>query len=676
MDAGRLPPGAALAPKQKRERKAAPVSGLQLRTLLLALLLWLLTCASYYLPPLASSWENLETLASVQRFKLRGQQPLHESIRTLAISEQFLGSLAEVEEGGYPLQRDLQAVVLRRLADAGAKVVVVDILFTEELSWDDAEDTALRDALLYCQQKGCRVVLAAAVDTLTIQEGSIVENVVLPAPIINSAEPTLAITNAEHKLDYKLGEVVAFNIDDAIIEAYTTRPIVSLPVMGYWQWLGDDPHNTNVGRVLAGINYYLINYSCDPSRYPGQVYGLENIVPEVFNAAEWSELDDVRAALKSAQPNDLQTTVWNAEKLATARKVFDGTVVFYGSRNPADNDYFNTPFGMMFGVDTLVQSFDTLLRQRLIKPVDPKVMLALALVLALLAWRISGIRPMRGAIAVGVTTLALLAAADVVTFARLLYDFPLALTTAAFAFPFLACTIYGGAVEEAERRKIRATFSRYMSDELVAQLVSDPHMADLGGQRLEVAVMFVDIRNYSTLSEQLDPHQTVWMLNTLLGAITDVIRSHDGFVDKYLGDGLLACFGGPVRTDKPAQDAVAAALEMLVVLHRDVNPKLAAVSLPELRIGIGLHYGPVVMGNIGSESRMDFTVVGDSVNVAARVESCTKEQGWAILVTREVTAAAPGFQFELVDEQLVKGRVQPVQLYRPVHPELGDRLRL
>ncbi len=115
---------------------------------------------------------------------------------------------------------------------------------------------------------------------------------------------------------------------------------------------------------------------------------------------------------------------------------------------------------------------------------------------------------------------------------------------------------------------------------------------------------------------------------------------------------------------------------MVQMLYSEVHQRLKEDSLPPLKIGIGIHFGPVVMGNIGSESRMDFTVIGDSVNIAARVEATTKELGWAILVTREVVDAAQGHSFESVGEQHVKGRKQAVELYRPVSAELGEKLRL
>jgi adenylate cyclase len=189
--------------------------------------------------------------------------------------------------------------------------------------------------------------------------------------------------------------------------------------------------------------------------------------------------------------------------------------------------------------------------------------------------------------------------------------------------------------------------------------------------------LFNDIRNYSTITENLLPHQIVELLNCYFGEATEIIRRNEGFVDKYLGDGLMACFGGPVPTKDPAGDAVRAALEMIRALQDKVRPVLREANLPVFNAGIGIHVGKVVMGNIGSESRMDYTVIGDVVNVAARVESQTKEFGWAVIVTREAKrAAGEGFDYELVGTRRVKGREQPVEMYRVIDPTAPDMYRL
>jgi adenylate cyclase len=243
--------------------------------------------------------------------------------------------------------------------------------------------------------------------------------------------------------------------------------------------------------------------------------------------------------------------------------------------------------------------------------------------------------------------------------------------------PFIACALLSGLTEEAAKQRIRNTFIRYVDAKVVERIIADPELAALGGAERSVAVLFNDIRGYSTITEKLTPPQIVEMLNCYLGAITEVIRGHGGFVDKYLGDGLLACFGGPVPTADPAGDALRAALAMVHCLQEKVWPELDARGLPRFKMGIGIHLGPVIMGNIGSATRMDYTVIGDTVNVASRVEGQTKEYGWAVLVTHEVLEQAQGeFDGELVGERQVKGREQPVSLYRVVDPAALELYRL
>jgi adenylate cyclase len=183
-------------------------------------------------------------------------------------------------------------------------------------------------------------------------------------------------------------------------------------------------------------------------------------------------------------------------------------------------------------------------------------------------------------------------------------------------------------------------------------------------------VLFSDIRSYSTITEDMTPYQIVEMLNIYLSEMTGIVRRHGGFIDKYIGDGLMACFGGPVPTEDPAGDAARAALEMIAVLKGPVTESLQAGGFPVFNIGIGLHYGPVVMGNIGSAARMDYTVIGDAVNVASRVEGQTKEFGMAVIITQDCLEAASGeFSAELVGERQVKGRERPVRMYSLVDPD-------
>jgi class 3 adenylate cyclase/CHASE2 domain-containing sensor protein len=635
------------------------------RKLLVAVLA---VCGVWFLYSVAlrSQVAELELIFNALRFRMRGEVPLAPEIRVLGLSEQFIQVLGELGEE-YPLDRDLHALVLRRLADAGARVVMVDILFSEAGTWDEANDSALRDAILYCRERGCEVILAAALETGAHQDGLRSETLVGPAPLIMEAEPRLGASNTNHKLGYKLRELVELDIADLEGGPWQTQAVATLLAVS--RQAGDAELEV-LARLRERGPSFIVNYTGAPvSSHPLQLYELGTLLPEAGDNTLWERLTAEREA-------GVLPPLEGAEA-AGAAAAFDGSIVFIGSRAPQDNDYFMTPFGQMYGVETITQSFDTLLRERFITPLEGTLANLVALALALLAWGLSLLRPLKLAALLGVTTAVLIFVGCVLLFIQARIDTPQALLTLNFAIPFISCMIYGGVAEEAERRRIRETFGRYMSDELVSQLVDNPKLADLGGQRMQVAVMFSDIRGYSTLTEHLDPHQTVSMLNTYLGTVTEVVRSNEGFVDKYMGDGLLACFGGPVPTTQPARDAVNAALQMVAVLRSQINPELSAQGFPELRIGIGIHYGEVVMGNIGSQARMDFTVVGDSVNVAARVEGCTKEFGWAVLVTREVVEqCGAGYDFAPVGEQKVKGREQEVELFRVADPAALELYRL
>jgi adenylate cyclase len=212
-----------------------------------------------------------------------------------------------------------------------------------------------------------------------------------------------------------------------------------------------------------------------------------------------------------------------------------------------------------------------------------------------------------------------------------------------------------------ERDKLRATMGKYMTRTVLEHLLSGK--LQLGGETLQVTILFCDIRSFTALSERLDAQAVVRLLNEFFTAMVTILIEEEGVVDKYIGDAIMAVFGAPVPKADDAVRAVRAAVRMREALAR-LNTDLARRGLPEIRAGIGIHTGEVVAGNIGSEARMEYTVIGDAVNLAARLESATKELGASILISenthahvRDVAVARP------VGEISVRGRARPVQAY-------------
>jgi adenylate cyclase len=220
--------------------------------------------------------------------------------------------------------------------------------------------------------------------------------------------------------------------------------------------------------------------------------------------------------------------------------------------------------------------------------------------------------------------------------------------------------------EERARSRLRQMFGRYVSDEVVEKLLASGHRPDLGGEALPVTVLFSDIRNFTTMSERLSAHEVVEMLNAYLSRACEPILQRGGTVDKFVGDAIMAVFGSPERYPDHARRAVAAALAMARSAQEFrswLQQRFAKEDLPEFRIGIGLHTGDAVVGNIGSPRRMEFTAIGDTVNIASRMEGLSKELGWTI-VASEATVRAAGDGVLTGDRRKVsvKGRDEPVEV--------------
>lgn len=223
-----------------------------------------------------------------------------------------------------------------------------------------------------------------------------------------------------------------------------------------------------------------------------------------------------------------------------------------------------------------------------------------------------------------------------------------------------------------DKARLRQVFSQYVSDELVEQIMRLDRAPDLGGEERQVTVLFSDIRNFTSISERLDAHEVVEFLNAYFERACQPILRHGGSIDKFIGDAIMAEFGAPVAAADHARRALLTALEMDRVA-RDfalwMATRFAGRDLPPFAIGIGVHSGPAVVGNIGCSRRMEYTAIGDTVNLASRLEGATKEFGSTILASRQtVVAAGEGFVLGAPETIAVKGRQQMVE----VLPVLGS----
>ncbi len=212
-----------------------------------------------------------------------------------------------------------------------------------------------------------------------------------------------------------------------------------------------------------------------------------------------------------------------------------------------------------------------------------------------------------------------------------------------------------------ERDKLRSTLGKYMTASVMEHLLAGK--VELGGKTLPVTILFTDIRSFTTISEKMDAHDLVALLNEYFTEMVTIVMDEDGVVDKYIGDAIMAVFGAPVPLSDDPLHAVRAAVRMREAL-KHLNQRLQQRGITPLQTGIGIHTGDVVAGNIGSERRMEYTVIGDPVNLASRLESSTKDLGVSVLIS-EVTyqLVKDHIVARPVKEIAVKGRARPIMTY-------------
>ena len=214
-----------------------------------------------------------------------------------------------------------------------------------------------------------------------------------------------------------------------------------------------------------------------------------------------------------------------------------------------------------------------------------------------------------------------------------------------------------------EKRRLRSLFRRYVDDNVISQILETPNLT-LGGEKRHVAVLFSDIFNFTTRSESMPPERLVSHLNRYLSRMVEAIQSNHGMIDKFMGDGIMAIFGAPLVDEEPEVNAVRASLAMIEALEK-LNPELEREGIEPIRIGVGIHCGEAIVGNIGSRSRLEYTAIGDVVNTASRIEGLTRKLDGAILTSSQVyEAIRHAIPAEFAAEVPVKGKSAPIRVYR------------
>lgn len=574
------------------------------------LLIGALLAASVFLLHHRGLLDALELKSLDLRFKMRGPLAPQLPIVLVSIDQDSFDELGL----SWPWPRTLHAELIRKLAKAEAKVIAFDVLFTAPKA-DGREDRALADAI-----RDAGNVILAAEHTMVASDFGPRETLSLPIPLIR-----------EHAMAY--GIVNLIRDRDAIVRR--GRPALRFQdqtFLGFAQQI----HEAAAGKEsVAGKEVStaptIINFRGPARTYP--------VVP--YYRILRDEIDP--ALLRDK-------------------------IVLVGNFSPSEHDVFPTPFSarqQMAGVEIQANFVETLAAG---DPIVPFSRSGHAMIFILLSVTALGISIYFGpwqAVALVLALNALYAFAGLYLFANHELWIPLLAPMLAVVLSYGGITVDSYIREQKERLRTRAILSRYVSPDVAEELLKTRASLGFGGQRRHITVLFSDIRGFTSISEQIAPEQVVSLLSDYLARVTHIVFKHEGTIDKFIGDAVFAIFGAPKSHSDDALRAVKAGIEMIELVEA-LAPKWTEMIGRPLKVGVGINSGDAVVGSIGSEIRSDFTAIGDTVNLGARLEALTKELGVPMLLS-EHTAMELKDSIHVKPLRLVKvqGREAPLMVYCP-----------
>jgi adenylate cyclase len=345
---------------------------------------------------------------------------------------------------------------------------------------------------------------------------------------------------------------------------------------------------------------------------------------------------------------------------------FKDKIVVVGATATGIYDLRVTPFSPVYpGVEIHATVIDNILHQNFLQRsvwtafVDVCALIVLGLVIGLVIPRVKAVQGML----LSFFIIAFFVVANTFIFSYLNTWLNLIYPVLTMVVIYLGITIYRYITEEREKKKIKGAFQYYLTASVINEMLKDPTKLKLGGDKKDLSVLFSDIRGFTSISEKMTPEELVHLLNEYLTAMTNVVFKYEGLLDKYMGDAIMAVFGAPLDQPDHAVRACRTALGMMEELKR-LQKKWAEEEKPVLNIGVGVNTGDMVVGNMGSEMRFDYTVMGDSVNLGSRLEGINKEYGTNIIISEFTYKAAKDVLFcRELDSVRVKGKKLPVSIY-------------
>jgi len=364
--------------------------------------------------------------------------------------------------------------------------------------------------------------------------------------------------------------------------------------------------------------------------------------------------------------------------------ILDNSIVLVGTTAPGLFDLRSTPVQSKYpGVEIHANLISGILDQRL-KEIPAYVQGVEFITLLFIGLTITLLMPLLSPLYAAVITSMLLLVT--VSFNYYVWEhinmvLPIALTVTSILVMFLLNMSYGFFIERRRKTELGGLFGQYIPSELVEEMSNDPTTYSLTAEDREMTVLFSDVRGFTTLSEGLNPKELSALMNEFLTPITQIIHENRGTIDKYMGDAVMAFWGAPIKDPDHALHALQAGLAMIERMYA-LRDEFLERGWPEIKVGVGINSGLMNVGNMGSEFRMAYTVLGDAVNLGSRLEGLTKQYGIDLMVGEDTKNIIQDYVFRKLDNVKVKGKAEPVEIFEPlgkvteVSTEELDELRL
>jgi adenylate cyclase len=582
------------------------------------------------------------------KFQLRGQRPVPPQVVMITVGQKDLEAY-----GLWPWKRNLVGSVIQKIHDAGAEVIVLDMV----MSAPEKEDEFLSGIL-----KGKRAVLGYCFQDEPTSTSS-----------GRKIDPSFKLR--ELALDLKTASTDVLDVEflPRFAQVETSSPTLSASAahQGFFTIFPDRDGTIRRCQLIAILNGYAVPF-----------IGLAGV--ELMKGQRASSVVD-RLGVISLRVGDLDLPVAPDGSIrinfygpeSTVRQVgvtdimegnhdLSGKIAFLGVTEKVVGDFKSTPTSpLMPGTEILATiAANIVTRDFPVENVRTKLVALFLMILlpALVAVAEIRLSPFRSTVFCAVLLAGFLVA-NLAVFLRWTVIIDSFLPVFALVFAFVGNRGYKVLVLERNTRHIRKCFQAYVSKEVLDMISTDSECLNLGGEEKIITCLFSDIWGFTRLSERLSPTEVVGMLNNTLGPLSEIIMNQYGMVDKFIGDAIMGIFNAPFEIEDHADRAVTAAIQMANLIEDMEN-------VQGVRIGVGIHSGLAVVGNMGTQRKMNYTALGDTVNLASRIEGLTREVAAYILISQHTKDMLKEiYPIRMLDDVAVKGREEPAVIYQVFHKE-------